>query len=184
MTDMTIVQLESQHALSVSATVGTMAMPGAMGRTYAALRNVIVGADEDSEDCDASEPADLSAGPMPVGFPYCIYKQIDWPEVTRQNLFAMFHMMFFKKWHIEMGMVAEPGAAADGFDTVAFPGGRYLRTVHVGPYGSVGKSYLQMWQHIQNSNLKCGDFSIERYLNDPRKVPSKEIQTELLVPLL
>lgn len=183
MTDMKIVQLESQDALSVSATVGTMGMPGLMGRTYAALSSAVAGKEGEGEDCDSSATAELSDGPMPVGFPYCIYRQIEWEKVTRKNPFAMFHMMFFKKWHIEMGMAAGPGASAEGFTRTEFPGGKYLRVIHVGPYGSVGKSYERMWQYIQQNQLKCDNFSIERYLNDPRSVPSTEIQTELLVPL-
>jgi hypothetical protein len=183
MTEMKVVELESQDALSVSATVGTMGMPGLMGRTYAALSGAVVGKEGHRDDSDSSATADLSDGPMPVGFPYCIYRQIEWEKVTRKNPFAMFHMMFFKKWHIEMGMAAGPGASAEGADRTTFPGGRYLRTVHKGPYSSVGKSYARMWQYIQENQLKCDNFSIERYLNDPRSVPSTEIQTELLVPL-
>ena len=64
-------------------------------------------------------------------------------------------------------------------------GGRYARTVHVGPYeqlGDVWARFLGEW--IPASGNRIGDgVSYEIYANTPDQVPKKELRTELYVPL-
>jgi AraC family transcriptional regulator len=64
-------------------------------------------------------------------------------------------------------------------------GGRYARTVHVGPYeqlGDIWARFLGEW--IPASGNRIGDgVSYEIYLNTPEHVTKKELRTELYVPL-
>jgi AraC family transcriptional regulator len=64
-------------------------------------------------------------------------------------------------------------------------GGRYARIVHTGPYTELTKPYdwlYRTWLPGSNEeprNLPC----IEEYLNDPRQVSAKDLQTAVLLPL-
>jgi AraC family transcriptional regulator len=64
-------------------------------------------------------------------------------------------------------------------------GGRYARTLHVGPYeqlGDVWARFLGEW--VPASGNRIGDgVSYEIYLNNPTQVPKQELRTELYVPL-
>ena len=65
-------------------------------------------------------------------------------------------------------------------------GGRYARIVHRGPYSELGLAYdwlYQTWLPAsaeEPRNLPC----LEEYLNDPRQVPVKELETAVLMPLV
>jgi AraC family transcriptional regulator len=64
-------------------------------------------------------------------------------------------------------------------------GGRYARIVHTGAYSELGTAYdwlYQTWLPASAEelrNLPC----LEEYLNDPRQVPVKELETAVLMPL-
>jgi AraC family transcriptional regulator len=65
-------------------------------------------------------------------------------------------------------------------------GGRYARIVHTGPYTELHVAYdwlYQTWLPTsadEPRNLPC----IELYLNDPRQVPAKDLQTAVMMPLV
>ena len=64
-------------------------------------------------------------------------------------------------------------------------GGRYARIVHTGPYTELKTAYDWLYQTWLPSsteeprNLPC----LEEYLNDPRQVPAKDLETAVLMPL-
>jgi AraC family transcriptional regulator len=64
-------------------------------------------------------------------------------------------------------------------------GGRYARIVHTGPYTELKTAYDWLYQTwLPNSaeeprNLPC----LEEYLNDPRQVPVKDLETAVMMPL-
>ena len=65
-------------------------------------------------------------------------------------------------------------------------GGRYARIVHTGPYPELEVAYdwlYRTWLPTSGEeprNLPC----VEEYLNDPRQVPAKDLQTAVLMPLI
>ena len=64
-------------------------------------------------------------------------------------------------------------------------GGRYARTVHVGPYeqlGDVWARFLGEWIPASGNRISNG-VSYEIYMNTPAQVPKQELRTELYVPL-
>ena len=64
-------------------------------------------------------------------------------------------------------------------------GGRYARIVHTGPYGDLKTAYEWLYQTWLPSsaeeprNLPC----LEEYLNDPRQVLAKDLETAVMMPL-
>jgi AraC family transcriptional regulator len=64
-------------------------------------------------------------------------------------------------------------------------GGRYARIVHTGPYTELEKPYGWLYRTWlpesgeEPRNLPC----IEEYLNDPRQVSAKDLQTAVMMPL-
>jgi AraC family transcriptional regulator len=64
-------------------------------------------------------------------------------------------------------------------------GGRYARIVHRGPYTELRTGYdwlYRSWLPTSGEeprNLPC----LEEYLNDPRQVPAKDLETAVLMPL-
>lgn len=64
-------------------------------------------------------------------------------------------------------------------------GGRYASIIHTGPYTELKTAYdwlYQIWLPASGEeprNLPC----IEEYLNDPRQVPAKDLQTAVRMPL-
>jgi AraC family transcriptional regulator len=65
-------------------------------------------------------------------------------------------------------------------------GGRYARIVHTGPYTELKTAYDWLYQTwLPNSaeeprNLPC----IEEYLNNPRHMPAKDLETAVMMPLV
>jgi AraC family transcriptional regulator len=64
-------------------------------------------------------------------------------------------------------------------------GGRYARTLHVGPYEQLGNA----WARFKREGLDARGYrrrdgaSYEVYLNDPMQTPKEELQTELYIPI-
>ena len=64
-------------------------------------------------------------------------------------------------------------------------GGRYARIVYTGPYGDLKSAYewlYQTWLPLsveEPRNLPC----LEEYLNDPRQVLAKDLETAVMMPL-
>jgi AraC family transcriptional regulator len=64
-------------------------------------------------------------------------------------------------------------------------GGRYARIIHTGPYTELKTAYdwlYQTWLPAsadEPRNLPC----VEEYLNDPRQVSAKDLETAVMMPL-
>jgi effector-binding domain-containing protein len=116
--------------------------------------------------------------------PFCIYNQLDWSEMNKTGLFATFKLLFLKDWHLEIGIPTESSVPAfEDMIQTELPAGRFLKTMHIGPYMKVGAAYNRILEYANTNTLELGDFSIERYLNDPKNVAQQELQTEVLVPI-
>jgi AraC family transcriptional regulator len=69
---------------------------------------------------------------------------------------------------------------------VHIEGGRYARIVHTGPYAELKTAYDWLYQTwLPNSAEEPRDLPcIEEYLNNPRQVPAKDLETAVMVPLV
>jgi AraC family transcriptional regulator len=65
------------------------------------------------------------------------------------------------------------------------PGGRYARIVHTGPYTELETPYTWLYRTwLPESGEEPRDLPcVEEYLNDPRQVPAKDLQTAVMMPL-
>jgi AraC family transcriptional regulator len=64
-------------------------------------------------------------------------------------------------------------------------GGRYAKIIHTGPYGEVRAAYdwlYQTWLPAGNEEPRDSP-CLEEYLNDPRQVAAKDLQTAVMMPL-
>ncbi len=64
-------------------------------------------------------------------------------------------------------------------------GGRYAKIIHVGPYTELKAAYDWLYQTwLPASGKEPRDLpSIEEYLNDPRRIPAKDLETAVMLPL-
>ena len=63
------------------------------------------------------------------------------------------------------------------------PGGKFLSTVHEGPYDSVEPAYNAMSEYAKANGLEPTGVAYEYYLNDPSESPDVIPLTEIRYPL-
>ena len=64
------------------------------------------------------------------------------------------------------------------------PAGKYATTIHLGAYDGLPKAWAALKQEVAARGLRAtGAVSYELYLNDPMSVPSRELRTELFIPV-
>ena len=64
--------------------------------------------------------------------------------------------------------------------------GRYACTTHVGPYDTLGETWMQFMGHVlpASGHQLGGGPSLEIYRNNPRTTPKSELVTEVCVPIV
>ena len=82
-------------------------------------------------------------------------------------------------------IVPEDVTLPEGLDDKHIAGGRYARAVHVGPYETLGDAwarFLGEWLPASGNRIGTGEM-YEIYRNDPTKVPSNELRTDMYISL-
>lgn len=81
--------------------------------------------------------------------------------------------------------VPDDWMAAGEIEEARIEGGRYARIVHTGPYTELEKPYDWLYRTwLPKSGEEPRDLPcVEEYLNDPRQVPAKDLQTAVMMPL-
>lgn len=167
--EITIKEIPPSPALSIKAEVGTFKMAKIMGPAYEKIM-----AHYQANNIETTEN----------DIPYCIYHDVDWGAMKQKGLLPMIKLMFFHTWKLEMGIPAKGACSpAENMVSAVFPSGKFLSTIHKGPYMKVSETYNKLIAYAEQNGLSFNSYSVERYLNDPREVKSSEIQTEVLVPL-
>ncbi|MDH5185342.1 MAG: GyrI-like domain-containing protein [Gammaproteobacteria bacterium] len=86
---------------------------------------------------------------------------------------------------MQIGIPVAESVEGDGTVIAAsIPAGQYLRTLHRGPYKTLGKTYERVQTYTQEQGLGLADYMLESYLNDPNKVSPDALETEVLVPFV
>jgi effector-binding domain-containing protein len=62
-------------------------------------------------------------------------------------------------------------------------GGEALVALHVGPYGTLGETWGQVFARAGALQRRVTKSSWEAYLNTPAEVPQAELRTEIVVPV-
>ncbi len=123
------------------------------------------------------------AGAERTGMPYARYLEIDWGSLQNGAL-KQFIDIFFKRQKMQIGLKL---ASSNGANGVAFgteiPAGRYVKTIHQGPYHKVGETYSRIVAWASDQGVTLANNSIEHYVDDPTEVPKNEVRTEVFVPV-
>ena len=123
-------------------------------------------------------------GRQASGMPFVKYLDIDWAALMKENMLIGFFKMFFRKWHIIIGFpVAEKFEPGEPLASGILEGGKYIKTVHYGPYQNVTAAYKELVKFAEKENIKMKNESIEIYTNDPAVTKKEELETILLVPV-
>jgi len=163
-----IIQRASQPALAIKAEVASFKLAMIMGKAYDRIMAYM-----------------QAKGIEMSGAPYTLYQDIDWQQAGQASGLKAFFAMFTHKWKMEIGVPVAMDTAGEG-EVIAttIPAGRYLKTLHRGPYSGVGEAYKRLAAHAQNEGLKLAPYGVELYLNDPHTVSKDALETEVLIALL
>lgn len=82
-------------------------------------------------------------------------------------------------------LAAPPTKLSQDLSYMEFGGGKFSRFVLTDPYSGLGEATGRVMQIIAERKLPLrDDYSIENYVNDPRKTPEEQLITEILAPTI
>jgi effector-binding domain-containing protein len=161
------VEKEIGHVLEIEERIPMWKMPSTMGRDLKELSGHLE-----------------NQGVEPAGAPYSRYLGVDWKTELAKPKLMMFLEVFSKKWHMMIGIPTGREVAGEGsMQSSYLPKGKYLRTVHLGPYHKLGATYEKTGNWAQENGIELADTSIESYLNDPANTAKADLETEILIPI-
>lgn len=165
---MKIIELNERQALVKTDSVGMFKLAKVMGPAYISLKSYL-------------EDKKIEFNPIP----FTSYAVDNWEETVNLKGLKMLINIFTKKWDIAMGYeISEEINLTDDMQLIILPAGKYIETMHMGPYQNVGETYKKIYAFAQTEGVKLGDKSYEYYMNDPREVSKKELETKVLVPIV
>jgi AraC family transcriptional regulator len=82
--------------------------------------------------------------------------------------------------------VSEGRALPAGLSEVRLPAGRYARTTHIGPFDTLGDTWMRfMGEWLPASGHQVADGpAFELYVSDMRTTPKEELRTDIYVPIV
>lgn len=119
-----------------------------------------------------------------VDMPFARYQEMDWERELNRGKLANFLTLLTKKWHFFVGMPSSKELPGKGtIKSEVLTAQRYARAVHRGPYQKCGATYKALYEWVNSQGVELRDEAIECYVNDPREVDEKDIETIILIPL-
>lgn len=95
-----------------------------------------------------------------------------WTLMSRvPEAFTAAHLEEFKR-----EIAARKGLDLSAVARVRLPGGRYLQTLHLGPYADLHSTYALLEEHAARAGLRPGACR-EVYLSDPRRTAPERLKT-------
>lgn len=107
-------------------------------------------------------------GGEPAGPPFVVYYNLDMQDLDMEIGFP----------------VQQSFPSIETAQNSEIPAGRYATTLHVGPYNQMDAAYEALTNWIQQNGFQATGAAYEFYLNDPREVDPKDLQTRILFPLI
>jgi effector-binding domain-containing protein len=119
-----------------------------------------------------------------MGIPYSRYLDVDWEtEMTRERT-GKFLRLLTEKRHVQVGIPISTHLESSGLMNSRRIGRRlYIKTMHHGPYHTVGQTYKNMYAWAKEQGETPGNQSIECYLNDPQETEKSRLETMVLIPI-
>ena len=170
MSEIAIVQKKQQYALCESRIVRTLGLGNVMTPIYESITEFLKRHDiELGDNC----------------MPFARYNDLNWEELNKKGLLSAINLMFFYKWDLSIGVTCPDSISPEGnLEKLNIIPGDYLCMIHNGPYQKVGETYAKILEYGKRQKIRTDNYSIEFYLNDPRKTPKNLLKTEVLVPIL
>ncbi len=162
-----IEEMAARDALEVAVEVSMFRIPKVLGDWFPRILKHIEAGNGESD-----------------GAPYARYLDINWPEMRDCGMLKQIWFAMTRKQKMRIGIPVKAGATGDGeIQSVSYPAGRYVRTVHRGPYHKVGAHYKIVAAWAGQQGVTLADTTIENYINDPTEVKPEDIETLILIPL-
>jgi len=162
-----IVEQDLKNTLEIKANIPMWKMPVMISKAYKKIVEHL-----EKSNIEPSDP------------PYIHYLNINWDEVKEEGRFLSFIKMFNRKWEMLIGFPVKENREGSGeISAGILPKGKYVQSMHYGPYQKVGETYKEMISWIKQNNLDIMNESVEIYLNDPRNTKKKDLQTIVLIPI-
>lgn len=168
--DIKIIERAEIPTVEISARTTMLGMPFIIPKSYKAIMSYL-----DEVGIEAADAPDC---------PYVHYFEFSWDQLKNENKLVAFFKCFTRKWVMNIGIpVKQPVTGSDKIQAGTLPGGKFITTIHRGPYQQVGKTYKKIMAWIDKNDIAVIDEAIEIYTNDPRGTPSKDLETIILVPV-
>ncbi len=99
---------------------------------------------------------------------------------------TLYHSIDKKQAHFSLGYpVADQDLekVKDGIEVVYIPGGKVAKAMHKGPYATLFKTYVEIYDKMQQTGLEHGGAAWEVYLDSPGQTPKEEMLTEIYISI-
>lgn len=98
--------------------------------------------------------------------------------------YVAYYNMDMNALDIEVGVaVSMLTEGNDRIQSDTLPAGKYIATLHVGPYKKIEPAYRALMTYMEEHNLEANGVAYEFYLNDPQDTLEDELQTKVLFKL-
>ncbi|MBU0561644.1 MAG: GyrI-like domain-containing protein [Bacteroidetes bacterium] len=162
-----IVERELTYTLEVNENAQMWKLPKIIGQSYRSIM-----------DYSSKKNNEITEAP------FVRYLNINWEEMEKDSKIVMFMKMFSRKWNMLIGFPLNNKLDGEGkIEAGMIPAGRYLKSMHRGPYQKVGDTYKAMQSFGKKESLQFKGESIEFYLNDPQITKKEDLETIVLIPL-
>ncbi len=130
-----------------------------------------------------------SASELPVTLGLCYNKIITYLQNESLQMngapFVVYYNMDMENLDIEIGIpIASEAKGNEEIISSIIPSGKYVSTIHVGPYDTLESAYKDLGQFLEDKKLQPSGIAYEFYLNDPSEVTLEEIQTKIMFSLI
>ena len=94
--------------------------------------------------------------------------------------FAVYYNLDMQHMDVEAGFpVAKALPARGDIQPSHIPGGKFISTIHVGPYDSIEPAYNALADWAKQNGVEPTGVAYEYYLNDPNQDPPVPAETEV-----
>lgn len=168
MSEIKIVEKTFPKSIEMYAYIGIFKFKSLFKKSYSLLYSLIK-----ENSCNDKVPA------------YARYEEVDWKDQCKKiSFFKRIYQLLTMKWHVYAGVEMDKEIQLPkGVIRKNEFSGKFLHTVHVGPYRKLNESYTRILNYAVKNDLDLATTSVELYMNDPAHTKSKDLITEMYIML-